>query len=143
MAQEVAIQPKYNIPRMKSVERISKLPAVEQTVDMANNLYVKVKDTNSLVKTVLTTAETTGVKYFFFLFLTLINFIKKFTMRSPFKILVKGAVDITLPVTSKLEGPIKMMDSFLCSSLDFVEDKIPAVKLPLDKVNYIIDFTLK
>lgn len=61
MAQEVAIQPKYNLPRMKSVERISKLPAVEQTVDMANNLYVKVKDTNNLVKTVLNTAETTGI----------------------------------------------------------------------------------
>lgn len=60
MAQEIAVQPKYDLPRMKSVERISKLPAVEQTVDLANNLYVKVKDTNVLVRSVLTTAETTG-----------------------------------------------------------------------------------
>ncbi|KAK6642312.1 hypothetical protein RUM44_014035 [Polyplax serrata] len=106
MAQEMALSPKYDLPRIKSVERISKLPVVEQTVDMANSFYVRVKDTNTLVKSVLTTAETT----------------------------VKGAVDMTLPVTAKLEGPIKVVDSFLCYSLDFVENKIPAVKLPLGEM---------
>lgn len=54
--------------------------------------------------------------------------------------LVKGAVDKTLPVTARLEGPIKKVDSLLCSSLDFVENKIPAVKLPPDEVSFHYNF---
>lgn len=48
---------------------------------------------------------------------------------------MKGAVGKTLPVASRLEGPIKMVDSLLCSSLDFVETNLPAVKLPADEVS--------
>lgn len=48
---------------------------------------------------------------------------------------VKGAVGKTLPVASRLEGPIKMVDSILCSSLDFVETNLPVVKLPADEVS--------
>ena len=59
--QQLAVQDnKPSLPRMESVERIVKLPVVEQTVDLATNLYGKVKESNQLVNTVLTTAETTG-----------------------------------------------------------------------------------
>ena len=37
--------------RMASVDRVSKLPAVEETVKMVNNLYGKVRVSNSLVNT--------------------------------------------------------------------------------------------
>lgn len=64
MPQQIAIQDKPGLPRMESVERISKLPVVEQTVDLATNLYGKVKESNQLVNSVLTTAETTGMDKF-------------------------------------------------------------------------------
>lgn len=37
--------------RMESVDRVSKLPVVEETVKMVNNLYGKVRVSNNLVNT--------------------------------------------------------------------------------------------
>jgi hypothetical protein len=37
--------------RMESVDRVSKLPVVEETVKMVNSLYGKVRVSNSLVNT--------------------------------------------------------------------------------------------
>ena len=31
---------------------------------------------------------------------------------------------------NQLQGPIKRVDSLICVSLDYVENKVPAVKLP-------------
>lgn len=58
---------KPSLPHMTSVERLSKFPVVEQTVDLASNLYGRVKDVNPIVNSVLSTAETTS--NFFFLIL--------------------------------------------------------------------------
>lgn len=41
---------------------------------------------------------------------------------------------IATPVIRNLEGPIKKVDSVLCSGLDYVENKVPAVKLPAGEV---------
>lgn len=60
MATNVEVVAKPGLPHMASVERISKLPVVEQTVDLASSLYGRVKDANPLVNTMLCTAETTG-----------------------------------------------------------------------------------
>nr|CAD7598902.1 unnamed protein product [Timema genevievae] len=91
---------------MESVARISKLPVVEQSLNAASNIYGKVKDSNSVIRWTLNTAEST----------------------------VNKAIETAAPVTSRLEGPIKKVDTLLCSSLDFVESKVPAVKLPPQQI---------
>lgn len=40
------------------------------------------------------------------------------------------AVEHAIPVAEKMEKHLKRMDTILCSSLDYVEAKVPAVKLP-------------
>lgn len=48
------------------------------------------------------------------------------------------AVDIAkpyaTPVIKNFEGPIKKVDDVLCSGLDYVESKVPSVKLPPKEV---------
>lgn len=41
---------------------------------------------------------------------------------------------IATPVVKNLEGPIKRVDEMLCTGLDYVESKVPAVKLPPSEV---------
>jgi len=91
---------------MESVNRIVKLPVVEQTLQTAQNIYGKVKDYNSVTNWTLQTAENTA----------------------------QMAYDVTkpyaTPVIKNFEGPIKKVDDVLCSGLDYVETKVPAVKMP-------------
>lgn len=91
---------------MESVNRIAKLPVVESTLQTAQGIYEKVKDYNSVTNWTLQTAENTAHK----------------------------AVDIAkpyaAPVIKNFEGPIKKVDDVLCSGLDYVESKVPSVKLP-------------
>ncbi|KAJ8938637.1 hypothetical protein NQ318_015936 [Aromia moschata] len=91
---------------MESVNRITKLPVVESTINTATNLYEKVKDYNSVTHWTLQTAENT------------VN--KAAELGKP----------IATPVIRNLERPIKKVDDVLCSGLDYVERKVPAVKLP-------------
>ena len=87
---------------MESIDRIAHLPAVEQTVQAATTIYGKVKDSHYVTHWTLSTAEST----------------------------VQKAIEISKPVVNQLEGPIKKVDDLLCTGLDYVEEKIPAVKLP-------------
>ncbi|ENN82601.1 lipid storage droplets surface-binding protein 1 isoform X2 [Dendroctonus ponderosae] len=91
---------------MESVNRFARLPVVESTIQTAHNIYEKVKDFNSVTNWTLQTAENTAFK----------------------------AVDIAkpyaTPVIKNFEGPIKKVDDALCSGLDYVETRVPAVKLP-------------
>lgn len=48
---------------------------------------------------------------------------------------VEKVTPIAAPVAARLEGPIKKVDGILCSGLDFVEEKVPCVKLPPNEVN--------
>lgn len=48
---------------------------------------------------------------------------------------IEVGMPIAAPVVSQLEGSIKKVDNMLCSGLDYVENKIPAVKLPPGEVN--------
>jgi perilipin-2 len=47
---------------------------------------------------------------------------------------VSKAAKSTAPVVLKLQTPILKVDSLLCAGLDFVEAKVPAVKLPPHQV---------
>ncbi|KAF7277737.1 lipid storage droplets surface-binding protein 2-like isoform X1 [Rhynchophorus ferrugineus] len=101
---DVAVQPHPTC--MESVNRIVKLPAVEQTIQTVHDIYGKVKDYNNLTNWTLQTAEDT------------VN--KAVTVGKPY----------ATPVIKNLEGPIKKVDDVLCTGLDYVEAKVPAVKLP-------------
>ncbi|XP_046391950.1 lipid storage droplets surface-binding protein 2-like isoform X2 [Ischnura elegans] len=89
-------------PIMESMTRLVKIPVVEKTLTAASDVYEKVKESSSALNWTLSTAEST----------------------------VNKAVETAMPLTAKLEKPLKTVDSLLCSSLDYVEAKVPAVKLP-------------
>jgi len=91
---------------MTSVNRVVKLPVVETTIQTASNVYEKVKDINGYAKWGFETMEN--------------------TLHSVVEAGKPYAIDAAL----KLDGPIKRVDNVLCSGLDYVEAKVPAVKLP-------------
>ncbi|XP_056640046.1 lipid storage droplets surface-binding protein 2 isoform X1 [Diorhabda sublineata] len=91
---------------MESVNRVTKLPVVDTTFKTASRIYEKVKDYNGLTHWTLSTAEHT----------------------------LCTAVDLGKPaattVIKNFEGSIKKVDGALCGGLDYIESKVPAVKLP-------------
>ncbi|KAG5873954.1 hypothetical protein JTB14_001602 [Gonioctena quinquepunctata] len=89
---------------MESINRISKFPVIESTIETATSIYGKVKDYNSVTNWTLSTAEST------------VN------------MAVEVGKPIATPVIKNLEGPIKKVDNVLCTGLDYVESKVPAVK---------------
>ena len=95
-----------NTMGLESVNKISQLPVVESTLGLASDLYKKVKDSNSMVSAALDRAESTTQS------------------------VVTRAVDMGRPVAARLQGPIQRVDSALCTGIDYVESKVPAVKLP-------------
>ncbi|XP_044749468.1 lipid storage droplets surface-binding protein 1-like isoform X2 [Coccinella septempunctata] len=91
---------------MTSVNRIVKLPVVETSIQTASNVYEKVKDINGYAKWGFETMENT------------------------FHSVVEAGKPYAVDAVQKLDGPIKRVDNVLCSGLDYVEAKVPAVKLP-------------
>ncbi|KAK9702602.1 Perilipin family [Popillia japonica] len=91
---------------LEAVNRISKLPIVETTIDTATNIYTKVKDYNTVTNWTLSTAENTAHKA------------------------VEIAKPYATPIITQLKEPIQKVDGLLCTGLDYVEEKVPAVKLP-------------
>ncbi|XP_023720376.1 lipid storage droplets surface-binding protein 1-like [Cryptotermes secundus] len=87
---------------MKSVERVSKLPVVEETVKIAMNVYGKLKGANCIFNWSLKKVEYTAAK----------------------------AAESTAPLVLRLQRQIEIVDGLLCIGLDYVEWNIPAVKLP-------------
>lgn len=107
MATDQGQEPKaYGSTCLESVNRISKLPVVESTIQTATSLYEKVKEYNNVTHWTLSTAENTVNKA------------------------VEVGKPIATPVIRNLEGPIKKVDDALCTGLDYIESKVPAVKLP-------------
>jgi hypothetical protein len=47
--------------------------------------------------------------------------------------------NVTTPVLIKLQGPIEALDGVLCVGLDYVESKVPAIKLPPNEVGLDLD----
>ncbi|XP_046748205.1 lipid storage droplets surface-binding protein 1-like isoform X3 [Diprion similis] len=90
--------------------RISKIPIVEATALAMLNYYLRVKQSHCTVQTVFENVEEGWSK----------------------------GVEIVSPVTNKiektLERPLKAIDNAACVGLDFVEEKIPSVKLPPDEL---------
>ncbi|KAL9694378.1 hypothetical protein quinque_013663 [Culex quinquefasciatus] len=90
------------LPRMESISRFGSIPVVETGLKTAGTVYQKVKNSNGLFNWGFETAET--VTY--------------------------ALVDSLRPAAKLIEGPLHQLDSFMCKSLDFVEQKVPSMYLP-------------
>lgn len=89
-------------PRMQAVERFGSIPIVETGIKSAENVYSKLKGSNSFINWYCEVAETT----------------------------VFAAMDSARPVVRLFDGPIKKIDEMMCKSLDIVEQIAPSVYLP-------------
>ncbi|CAH1111163.1 unnamed protein product [Psylliodes chrysocephalus] len=109
-----ADQINQNVPSrlifMESVNRFSKLLVVDSTIKTAKSIYEKVKDYNLITQWTLSTAENT------------------------MNMTVQVGRPIATPIIQYLEGPFKKVDFVLCTGLDYVENKVPAVKLPAGEI---------
>lgn len=90
------------LPRMESISRFGSIPVVETGLKTAGTVYQIVKTSNGLFNWGFETAET--VTY--------------------------ALVDSLRPAAKLIEGPLHQLDSFMCKSLDFVEQKVPSMYLP-------------
>lgn len=111
-ADQVVQQNQGNVCTMnvESVNRITKLPVVESTISTASSIYSRVKEFNGLTQWTLGTAESTMSKA------------------------VEIGKPYAAPVVTKFDGPIKKMDSLVCSGLDYLETNVPMVKLPAGEI---------
>ncbi|XP_076682442.1 lipid storage droplet-1 isoform X2 [Andrena cerasifolii] len=86
----------------ESVARISSLPIVENSINIAGNVYDRIKRSNSLMNWSLGTAEQS----------------------------LAIATASAKPAICVLNGPITTIDHLLCKGIDIVEQRVPAVHLP-------------
>ena len=73
----------------------------------------------------------------YFLFSQRANCVFNWSVRKAESTALKVA-NVTTPVLIKLQGPIGILDGVLCVGLDYVERKVPAVKLPPNEVGICI-----
>ncbi|XP_074936071.1 perilipin-2 [Phalacrocorax aristotelis] len=100
-----AIDPHQNI-----VLRVVNLPLVSSTYDMVSTAYITTKDNHPYLKSVCEMAEK-GVK----------------TITS---VAMTGA----MPIIQKLEPQIVVANSYACIGLDKIEERLPILNQPTDKV---------
>lgn len=94
------------MPEMQSVNRIINLPIVETSVNYAENIYQKIKKSNSLFSWTLDQAENT----------------------------IYSVIDTAGPAIILFQGPISQVDKIVCKTLDIVEQKVPSINLPPEMI---------
>ncbi|KAH0628345.1 hypothetical protein JD844_009360 [Phrynosoma platyrhinos] len=92
------------------VSRVANLPLVSSTYDMVSSAYVSTKDNHPYLKSVCEIAEK-GVKT-----------------------ITSVAVTSALPIIQKLEPQIAIANSYACIGLDKMEERLPILYQPTDKV---------
>uniref|UniRef100_A0A8D0BTJ1 Perilipin n=1 Tax=Salvator merianae TaxID=96440 RepID=A0A8D0BTJ1_SALMN len=92
------------------VARVANLPLVSSTYDMVSSAYVSTKDNHPYLKSVCEIAEK-GVKT-----------------------ITAVAMTSALPIIQKLEPQIAVANSYACMGLDKVEERLPILYQPTDKV---------
>ncbi|KAF7282872.1 lipid storage droplets surface-binding protein 1-like isoform X3 [Rhynchophorus ferrugineus] len=97
---------RHSMPELMSVNRITNFPIVESGIMYAENIYSKIKNSNSLVNWTLAQAENT-----FF-----------------------SVVDTAAPAVVLIQGPLSQVDKIVCKTLDIVEEKIPSINLPPEMI---------
>ncbi|XP_050312929.1 lipid storage droplets surface-binding protein 1-like isoform X2 [Anthonomus grandis grandis] len=91
-----------NMPELESVSRISNLPIVETGLGYAENVYKKIKGSNSLFNWTLDQAENT----------------------------IYSVMETAGPAVVLFQGPLTQVDRIVCKTLDLVEEKVPSIHLP-------------
>ncbi|XP_071436537.1 perilipin-2 isoform X2 [Pithys albifrons albifrons] len=100
-----AIDPQQNI-----VSRVVNLPLVSSTYDMVSTAYITTKDNHPYLKSVCEIAEK-GVKT-----------------------ITSVAVTSAMPIIQKLEPQIVVANNYACIGLDKIEERLPILNQPTDKV---------
>ncbi|XP_045465443.1 lipid storage droplets surface-binding protein 1-like isoform X2 [Harmonia axyridis] len=93
-------QTPFCLENMESYNRIMSIPIVTSGMNIAENMYGRIKKTNNMLSWTLDQAEDT---------------IKAVTHN---------------PAIGLLETPLNTIDKVICKSLDIVESKIPSINLP-------------
>ncbi|KAF4804830.1 Perilipin-2 [Turdus rufiventris] len=100
-----AIDPQQNI-----VSRVANLPLVSSTYDMVSTAYITTKDNHPYLKSVCEIAEK-GVKT-----------------------ITSVALTSAMPIIQKLEPQIVVANNYACIGLDKIEERLPILNQPTDKV---------
>ncbi|XP_026722105.1 perilipin-2 isoform X3 [Athene cunicularia] len=100
-----AIDPHQNI-----VSRVVNLPLVSSTYDMVSTAYITTKDNHPYLKSVCEMAEK-GVKT-----------------------ITSVAMTSAMPIIQKLEPQIVVANNYACIGLDKIEERLPILNQPTDKV---------
>ncbi|XP_051499016.1 perilipin-2 isoform X3 [Apus apus] len=100
-----AIDPEQNI-----VSRVANLPLVSSTYDMVSTAYITTKDNHPYLKSVCEIAEK-GVKT-----------------------ITSVAMTSAMPIIQKLEPQIVVANNYACIGLDKIEERLPILNQPTDKV---------
>ncbi|XP_056369046.1 perilipin-2 isoform X3 [Oenanthe melanoleuca] len=100
-----AIDPQQNI-----VSRVANLPLVSSTYDMVSTAYITTKDNHPYLKSVCEIAEK-GVKT-----------------------ITSVAMTSAMPIIQKLEPQIVVANNYACIGLDKIEERLPILNQPTDKV---------
>uniref|UniRef100_A0A8D0LBS2 Perilipin n=1 Tax=Sphenodon punctatus TaxID=8508 RepID=A0A8D0LBS2_SPHPU len=102
---EVAVDSQQNV-----VSRVVSLPLVSSTYDMVSSAYVTTKDNHPYLKSVCEIAER-GVKT-----------------------ITAAAMTSAMPIILRLEPQIAVANSYACIGLDKIEERLPVLYQPSDKV---------
>ncbi|XP_068784837.1 perilipin-2 isoform X3 [Struthio camelus] len=100
-----AIDPQQNV-----VSRVVNLPLVSSTYDMVSAAYITTKDNHPYLKSVCEIAEK-GVKT-----------------------ITSVAMTSAMPIIQKLEPQIVVANNYACIGLDKIEERLPILNQPTDKV---------
>lgn len=92
------------------VVRLINLPLVSSTYDLVSSAYVNTKDSHPYLKTVCDVAE------------------------KSVKTITSVALTSALPIIQRLEPQIAMANSIACVGLDKIEEKLPILYQPPDKI---------
>ncbi|XP_014273197.1 lipid storage droplets surface-binding protein 1 [Halyomorpha halys] len=97
---------KKKLPKLKSIQRISKIPVLETSFNIATGIYGKLKHSNRLMQWGFGTVE------------DVTNF----------------AIDTSFNALPMLELPLTVMDNIVCKGLDTVQQRVPAINYPPEKI---------
>ncbi|XP_048359846.1 perilipin-2 isoform X2 [Sphaerodactylus townsendi] len=98
------------VSQQNVVSRVASLPLVSSTYDMVSSAYINTKDNHPYLKSVCEIAEK-GVKT-----------------------ITAVAMTSALPIIQRLEPQIAVANSYACIGLDKVEERLPILYQPTDKV---------
>uniref|UniRef100_A0A8C0QKV9 Perilipin n=1 Tax=Chelonoidis abingdonii TaxID=106734 RepID=A0A8C0QKV9_CHEAB len=100
------------------LSRVANLPLVSSTYDKVSATYTATKEDHSLIKSVCGVAEMGA------------------------KTIATAAVGGVQPILTTLEPQIAAVNEYACKGLDKLEEKLPILQQPADKVTFLVSSTV-